>query len=169
MLWGQRICDPGPLYTRAQGPRQGETLPRTCNESPNGLEMWSRTILSSASQNLEGKNSTTSKAAPSALPEERTSIAERAREYSVGAVQGKTVTSALNVPTNVLAALMGKWPLNSVALVAATNRRWGKVADGTSTEVVTYLINRWKVRINWEGLYTVRWRALCIVSRTIVT
>ena len=29
--------------------------------------------------------------------------------------QGKDVTSALNAPTNVLAALMGKGPLNSVA------------------------------------------------------
>ena len=39
LLWGQRICDPGPLYIRAQGLRRGETLSRTCNESPNGLEM----------------------------------------------------------------------------------------------------------------------------------
>ena len=58
-MWGQRICDPGPLYIRAQGPSQGKMLPRT--------------ILSSASQNLEGKNGTPSKAAPRALPEERES------------------------------------------------------------------------------------------------
>ena len=90
-------------------------------------------ILSLASQNLEGKNGTPSKAAPRAIPEEKASIVERARGYSVGVVQGKTVTSALNAPTNVLAALMGKGPLNSVASVTATNRRWGKVADGTST------------------------------------
>jgi len=42
-----------------------------------------------------------SKAAPRAFPEERASIVERVREYSVGAVQEKTVTSALNAPTNV--------------------------------------------------------------------
>ena len=24
LLWGQRICDPGPLYIRAQGPSRGE-------------------------------------------------------------------------------------------------------------------------------------------------
>ena len=30
--------------------------------------------------------------------------------YNAGAVQGKTVTSALNVPTNILATLMGKDP-----------------------------------------------------------
>ena len=66
------------------------------------------TILSSASQNLEGRNGTPTKVAPKALPKERVSIVGRAREYSVGAVQGKAVISALNAPTNVLAALMGK-------------------------------------------------------------
>ena len=85
-------------------------MPRTGNESPNGLEMQPRTILSSASQNLEGNNGMPSKAAPKALPEERTSIVGLARGYSVGAVQGKAVTSALNVPTNVLTTLMGKDP-----------------------------------------------------------
>ena len=43
------------------------------------------------------------------------SAPRRKGEYSVGAVQVKTVTFALNAPTNVLAALMGKGPLNSVA------------------------------------------------------
>ena len=38
--------------------------------------------------------------------------------------------------------------MNSVVLVIATNRKWGKVTDGTDTQIVTYLINRWKVRIN---------------------
>ena len=89
-----------------------------------------------------------SKAAPRVLSEERASIVGRARGYSIGAVQGKAVTSALNVPTNVLVVLMGKGPLNSVASVTATNRRWGKVVDGTNTQVVTCPINRWKVRIN---------------------
>ena len=100
-----------------------------------------------ASQNLEGKNGTPSKAAPRVLPEERVSTVGGARRYSVGAIQEKTVTSALNAPTNVLAALMGKGPLNSVASVTATNRRWEKAADETSTRIVTCLINRWKVRI----------------------
>ena len=110
-MWGQRICDLGPLYIRAQGPRRGEALPMTCNESPNGLEIQSRTILSSAPQNLEGRNGTPSKSAPKALLEERASTVGRTRGYSVGVVQGKAVTSALNVPTNVLTALMGKGPL----------------------------------------------------------
>ena len=51
-------------------------------------------------------------------------------------------------PTNVLAALMRKGPLNSVALVTATHRGFGKVVDGTSTRVMTCIINRWRAKIN---------------------
>ena len=43
------------------------------------------------------------------------SAPRRKGEYSIWAVQGKANTSALNVPINVLTALMGKGPLNSVA------------------------------------------------------
>ena len=66
--------------------------------------------LSLASRDLKGKNDTSSKAASKALPEEKASKMGLAREYSVGVVQGKDVTSALNAPTNVLATLMGKDP-----------------------------------------------------------
>ena len=59
-------------------------------------------------------------------------------------------------PTNVLAALMRKRPLNSVALVATTHRGFGKVADGTSTQVMTYTINKWSVKINWKEVYNVK-------------
>ena len=59
-------------------------------------------------------------------------------------------------PTNVLTALMRKGPLNSVALVAATHRGFGKVVDGTSTRVMTYTINRWRVKIDWKEVYNVR-------------
>ena len=83
-------------------------MQRTCSKSPDGLEMQPRIILSSASQGLEGKNDTSSKATPKALPEKKASRIGLARGYSVGAVQGKDVTSALNAPTNVLATLMGK-------------------------------------------------------------
>ena len=51
-------------------------------------------------------------------------------------------------PTNVLAALMRKGPLNSAALVAATYRGFRKVADGTSTQVMTCTINKWRVKID---------------------
>ena len=48
-------------------------------------------------------------------------------------------------PTNVLAALMMKGPLNSMALVAITHRGFREVADGTSTRVMACTINRWRV------------------------
>jgi len=51
-------------------------------------------------------------------------------------------------PTNVLAVLIRKGPLNSAALVAATHRGFGKMADGTSTRLMTCTINRWKVKID---------------------
>ena len=94
-LWGQRICDPGPLYIRTQDPHRGETLLRTCNESPGILK-------------LRRKERHAIKDSPQSAP-------RRKDEYSIGAVQGKVVTFTLNAPTNVLAALMGKRPLNSVA------------------------------------------------------
>ena len=59
-------------------------------------------------------------------------------------------------PTNVLAALMMKGPLNSMALVAATHRGCGKVADGTSTRVMACTINRWRVKIDTKETYNGR-------------
>ena len=58
--------------------------------------------------------------------------------------------------TNVLTALMRKGLLNSAALVAATHRGFGKVADGTSTRMMTCTINRWRVKIDWKEVYNVR-------------
>ena len=49
-----------------------------------------------------------------------------------------------------------KRPLNGMVSVTATNRRWGKMANGTRTQVVICLTNRWKVRIKQEGLCNVR-------------
>ena len=59
-------------------------------------------------------------------------------------------------PTNVLAVLIRKGPLNSAALVAATHRGFGKVDDGTRTRVMTCTINRWRVKIDWKEVYNVR-------------
>ena len=53
------------------GPRpapRGGKCPRTYDESPNGLEVLPRTILSSKFQSPEGKNSTPSKAASQSAP-----------------------------------------------------------------------------------------------------
>ena len=43
--------------------------------------------------------------------------------------------------------------------VIVTNRKWGEAADGTGTRIGICLINKWKVRINWEGIYNVRAKA----------
>ena len=59
-------------------------------------------------------------------------------------------------PTNILVALMRKGLLNSAALVAATHRGFGKVADETSTRVMNCTINRWRVKIDWKEVYNER-------------
>ena len=46
--------------------------------------------------------------------------------------------------------------MNSVVLVAATHRGFGKVTDGTSTRVMTCMINRWRAKIDWKEIYNVR-------------
>ena len=43
-----------------------------------------------------------------------------------------------------------------MVLVAATHWRLGKVADVTNTRVVTCMINRWRAKIDWRGIYNVR-------------
>ena len=43
-----------------------------------------------------------------------------------------------------------------MALVAATHRGFGKVADGTSTRVVACMINRWRAKIDWKEVYNMR-------------
>ena len=111
--------------------------------------------LSSASQGLKGKNDMSSKAASKALPEEKTSRMGLAQGYGVGVVQGKDVTSA-KCANKRPSHIDGKRLLNSVVSVLATNRKQGEAADGIGTRVVTCLINKWKVRINREGLYNVK-------------
>ena len=51
---------------------------------------------------------------------------------------------------------MRKWPLNSITLVAATHRKLEKTADGTSTQVVTCMINKLRAKINGKEEYNVR-------------
>ena len=46
--------------------------------------------------------------------------------------------------------------LDRVASIIATNKKQGGTADGTGTEVGTCLINKWKAKINQEGLYNVK-------------
>ena len=58
--------------------------------------------------------------------------------------------------TDDLAALMRKGPLNSITLVAATHRKLENAANGTSTQVATCVINKWRAKINGKGIYNVR-------------
>ena len=48
---------------------------------------------------------------------------------------------------NSLAAFMWKRPLNSVVLVTLTHRGPVRVFDGTSTQVVAWTTDKWRVRI----------------------
>ena len=48
---------------------------------------------------------------------------------------------------------MKKWPLNSVTLFAATHSKLRKASDGTGTQIVTCMINKWTAKINKRGIY----------------
>ena len=47
---------------------------------------------------------------------------------------------------NSLTAFMLRRPLNSAALVIPTHRRPVKVSDGTSTQVMAWMIDKWKAK-----------------------
>ena len=62
---------------------------------------------------------------------------------------------------NFLAALIWRRPLNSAVLTAPTHRGPKKVSDGTSIQVVVWMINKWRAKIVQRELYNVRdpqWR-----------
>ena len=59
--------------------------------------------------------------------------------------------------TDSLAALMRKWPLNSITLFAATHSKLRKAADGTGTQVATCMINKWTTKINEKETYNTRY------------
>ena len=46
--------------------------------------------------------------------------------------------------------------MNSTTLVATTHRKLEKVADGTSIQVATCMINKWWAKINEKEIYNVR-------------
>ena len=46
--------------------------------------------------------------------------------------------------------------MNNITLVAATHRKLEKAADGTSTQVATYMFNKWRDKINGKEVYNVR-------------
>ena len=51
---------------------------------------------------------------------------------------------------------MWKKPLNSVVLATTTHRKLKKVFDGTSTQVITQMINKCRIKMIHEELYNMR-------------
>ena len=57
---------------------------------------------------------------------------------------------------NFLAAFMQRKSLNSATLTIITHRRPERVSDGTSTQVVAQMTNKYKIKIVQKELYNVR-------------
>ena len=57
---------------------------------------------------------------------------------------------------NFLATFMWKRPLNSAALTTPTHKGPEGVSNGTSTQVVAWMINKWKAKIIKREIYNVR-------------
>ena len=45
--------------------------------------------------------------------------------------------------------------MNSITLVVATHRKLEKAVDGTSTQVASCMINKWRAKINGNEVYNV--------------
>ena len=57
---------------------------------------------------------------------------------------------------NFLVAFMWRRPLNSVALAIPTHKGLERVSDAASTQVVVWMINKWRVKIIRREIYNVR-------------
>ena len=55
-----------------------------------------------------------------------------------------------------LAAFMWRRPLNSAALAILTHRGLERMFDAISTQVVAWMINKWRAKIIERELYNVR-------------
>ena len=51
---------------------------------------------------------------------------------------------------------MWRISLNNAFLATATHKKLKKVSDGTSTQVIVQMINKWKIKMIHEELYNVR-------------
>ena len=56
---------------------------------------------------------------------------------------------------NSLTAFMWRRPLNSAVLVAPIHRESVEVFDGTNTQVVAWMINKWRAKIIQREIYNV--------------
>ena len=136
------IQSPRPMPRRKKCPRMNK-------ESPNCQETSPRTILSSASQDhKKEKQHAVKDSLPGHPMKKGLTQWDSHRSMVEKQFQEKLSHSHQMPTTNDLAALIRKWPLSSTVLVAATHRRFGKAADGTSTRVTTCMINKWRAKIN---------------------
>ena len=55
-----------------------------------------------------------------------------------------------------LVAFMWRRPLNSAAMITTTHRKPKGVSDGTGTQVVAWMINKWNAKITRREIYNVR-------------
>jgi len=61
--------------------------------------------------------------------------------------KGKLLLPIKYSAANFLAALMWRKPLNSAVLTVPTHRGPERVSNGTSTQVVAWMINKWRAKI----------------------
>ena len=57
---------------------------------------------------------------------------------------------------NFLAAFIWRRPLNNAALAIPTHKGPERVSDATSTQIVAWMINKWRAKIIGRELYNVR-------------
>ena len=76
----------------------------------------------------------------------------RARKYLRKGCSHRIKCSA----ANFLATLMWKRPLNSAVLATPTHRGSEGVSDGISTQVMAWMINKWRAKIIKREIYNVR-------------
>ena len=57
---------------------------------------------------------------------------------------------------NFLATFIWRKSLNNVALTTPIHRGSEKMSNGTSTQVIVWMINKWRAKINQGGVYNVR-------------
>ena len=155
----KNIVGPGNLATLARSMlSQRPELRKEMSEDMRWESKWSRDVAEDDSvlgvPDSSGKERHTIKGS---LPE-RSLKKGRVQQDAHGGMEWEQFKEKLSPPhlmhpTNILATLMVKGPLNSMALVIATHRGSRKVADGTSIRVMACTINKWRVRIDWKEVY----------------
>ena len=87
---------------------------------------------------------------------------ERAGRMGVRKYLRKSCCHRIECSTaNFLAAFMWRRPLNSAVLATPTHKGPKGVPDKTNTQVVAWMINKWRIKIIKKELYNVRdppWR-----------